>query len=350
MKNISATIEKAYGGARAIATMTYDDGLPETAKTLNVLCKKYDSRASLMLCSGIRIDTSIDMWRSLFAEGYLHPESHSHLHKYLTRSHSENLTEEIMTDEIEGSLERLNNLLPGYDILTFGIPYSSYAEPAREHLYKTFYMVRSGYCVLADESARGKMQPLDPTLERNVPGGIYSPYVIRMMPEKSHVYPMITPDAIIDYLDRCVNDGGWFISVAHGIVEGENLDIKVCDLERIMQRMSEHAQCGKLWVTTLTDATKYIRERQSSEVIATKNGGEITVELKTASVTADGLPLTPEVFNYPLTVAVELSDAKDYVSYTLDGKCVFAPVIHGDGGAFARIEMRPNTKTTVIIN
>ncbi len=351
MIKVNARIEKVSGGASAIATMTFDDGLRETAMTLNELCKKYDSRASLMLCSGIRIDTSLDMWRSLFAEGYLHPESHSHLHKYLTRSHPENLTEEIISDEIEGSLKRLNELLPGYDILTFGIPYSSYAEPAREHLYKSFYMVRSGSCVLADESARGKMQLTDPPLDRGVPGSLYSPYVVRMMPEKSSVYPMITPDAILDYLDRCVRDGGWFISVAHGIVEGENLDIKVCDLEKIMKRMKEHKDRGALWITTLTDAIKYIRERASATLESVSDrDGEIALSLYMNDTTDDGLPLPAEVFNYPLTVAVELSNAKDYVSYTLDGKCVSAPVIHGDGGAFARIEMRPNTKTTVIIN
>ena len=351
MNRVRAWIEKAPNGASAIATMTFDDGLRETARILNELCKKYDIRASLMLCSGIRIDTTLDMWRALFAEGYLHPESHSHLHKYLTRSHPENLTEEIISDEIEGSLKRLNELLPGYDILTFGIPYSSYAEPAREHLYKSFYMVRSGSCVLADESARGKMQLADPPLDRGVPGSLYSPYVVRMMPEKSSVYPMITPDAILDYLDRCVRDGGWFISVAHGIAEGENLDIKVCDLEKIMKRMKEHKDRGDLWVTSLTDATKYIRERKSSTLEAvSEREGEIILSLNMSDTTEDGLPLPAEVFNYPLTVAVALEKEGDYVTYTLDGKSLSAPVIRKEDGVFAYIEMRPNTKTKVLIN
>lgn len=343
MLNVKAELERVFGGARAIATMVFDDGLRESAKQINALCKKHSCRASLMLCSGIRIDTTLDMWRELFSEGYLHPESHSHLHKYLTRSHPENLTEEIMTDEIEGSFERLNKLLPGYDILTFGLPYGSYASPAMEHLYKCAYAVRAGNCVLADERARGKMQSLDPVMNREEMGSWYNMIGIRMMPEKCRVYPMITPEALIEYLDKCVESGGWFLSTAHGIVEGENLDITVGDLDRIMQRMEEHTRAGNLWVTSFTDATKYVRERQSSCLELAPDSDNVKLTLKMQDKTADGLPLDGSVFNMPLTVRLTLPEGAKGAELCYGEKREYLDAFDLCGAPTVRFDMLPNT-------
>ena len=44
-----AEIMNVKGGARAIATMTFDDGHPRTSIKLNELLPRYGCRASLML-------------------------------------------------------------------------------------------------------------------------------------------------------------------------------------------------------------------------------------------------------------------------------------------------------------
>lgn len=343
---MKAEICKVKGGARAIANFTFDDGLVKTAYALDELCAKYNCMASLMLITNRLNDESAAMWNALFDKGRLRPESHSHAHMYLTNSHPENLTEEIMTKEVDGSFDLLKKYFPKYDCLSFAIPYSSYAAPAMEHLKSTSYMSRSGACVLYNESARGKMQSLDPTFDGKL-GSWFYPYAVRMMPEKP-VYDMITPEALCDYLDKCVHDGGWFISVAHGIVEGENLDITVRDLGNIMKKAEEHANRGDLWVTDISTAIKYVRERQNTALTATENAdGTVTIALKMADTTADNLPLKKEVFNLPLTVKLELPEGKTGASYEKDGKTVIAPTKEADGAAYVLVDVAPNSAVNV---
>ena len=346
---MKAEIMKVKGGARAIATMTFDDGLVKTANTLNELCERYGCRASLMMCTYKLNDGSAELWRGIFDKGYLNPESHSRYHKYLTPSHPENLTEEIMKEEIEDSLSDLKKYLPRYDSLTFGIPYSSYAPEAYELLYRNYYAARGGICVLYNESARGKVQSLDPK-SGNRDGDWYNPYGIRMMPEKSQVYPMITPDAIIEHLDRCVEREGWFLSVVHGTVEGENLDITVSDLARIMERMQYHAEHCDLWVATYTDAVKYIRERQNTALAlsAREDGADITLTM--ADKTEDGLPLPASVFNIPLTVRLELPLGVRGAEWTQGGEKHTVPARLENGVAYAYLDIVPDgTSVTVSI-
>ena len=337
---MNAEIMKAYGGATGIATMTFDDGLRKTAQLLDKLCEKYECRASLMLCTHAVNDDTVDFWREIFSHGRLFPESHSTRHHYLTQSHPENLTEQIITSEIEGSLETLRKYLPEYPCLGFGIPYSSYVEEAFAHLYRTFYVVRGGVCAIVSKSYKGMVQSLDPVPGSNEAGGWYRPIGIRMQPEKSYVngYEDITVDNLIAHLNKCATEGGWFISGAHGIVEGENLDIKEEDISRIMARMQELSHAGRLWVTDLSTATKYMRERQGAHLEYTEARGGCTIRITLDEMTPDGLPLTPSVFDHPLTVRVELpADARSakYGKSTSEG-------FTADGKKYAYVNVVPN--------
>lgn len=359
---MNAEIMKAKGGASAIATMTFDDGLYKTAEKLNELCEKYDARASLMLCTHKVNDDTADYWRELFGKGYLFPESHSTRHHYLTNSHPENLTEEVITSEIEGSVETLKHYLPDYDYLSFGIPYSSYAPVAFEHLFRTFYSVRGGVCVLVNKEYTGQVQSLDPIPGSKAVGGWYQPLGIRVMPEKANVttvdYSAITVENIIAHLDRCVERGGWFISGTHGIVEGENLDIKAEDLERILARMQEHSRAGRLWVTDVGTATKYMRERQNASLECEECEGGCTVTVTLAKTTADGLPLdvtatgsdgrVRRVFSEPLSVKLELPEGTQAVAYTLRGEEKKALAFTEGDRAYAYVDVVPSGDTVTV--
>jgi hypothetical protein len=326
--------------------MTFDDGLKKTSALLDELCGKYGVVATLMLCTHAINDETAPFWQDLFKRGNVAPDSHSMWHKYLTNSHPENLTDEIITEEIEGSYEVLKKYFPEHDCLTFGIPYSSYVPKAFEHLFRSAYAVRGGTCVLAYEFCRGKMQTLDPKPGSNEPGGWYMPYGMRIMNEKSHAakgYEYLTVDNFLAYLDKCVRDRGWFISGTNGIVEGENLDIKAEDLERVLARMQEYINKGELWAPSFSDATKYVRERQNSSVTVTEIGeGEYSVNLTMADMTEDNLPLPASIFNMPLTVRVNLDADWDGITYTQGDKTETVPAFVDCGVKFAYLDIIPN--------
>ena len=345
MKSMYAEIMQVKGGARAIATMTFDDGLKKTSVKLDEICGKYGVVATLMLCAKAINDETAPFWKELFARGNVAPDSHSTGHKYLTSSHPENLTEEIITEEVEGSFEILRKYFPEYDMLTFGIPYSSYVPEAYAHLFRSVYAARGGVCVLAYEFSRGKMQSLDPVPGSNSPGGWYMPYAVRVMNEKAYIgkgYEYLTVDNFIAYLDKCVRDRGWFISGTHGIVEGENLDIRAEDLERLLSRMKEYIDKGELWAPSFSDAVKYVRERQNSTVSVSECDGEYKVNLTMSDMTSDKLPLPTDVFNMPLTVRVNLDATWNGVTYTQAGVTKTATAFTETGIKFAYLELLPN--------
>ncbi len=369
---VKATLTKVKGGANAIASLTFDDGKVKTAYEVNELCKQYNCKASLMLITD-RIDASNQaMWNQLFAEGYVAPESHSSNHEYLTpnppsgvtpEEHAKNQTPENIADEITGSLHDLQRWFPNYDTLSFGIPYSSYSKEAYAELNKSFYSSRGGVCVLTYSGYQGKVQSLDPAIGYKA-GDWYQLLGVRMMGEKANPsnpdlnggapvenYAVLTVENIVGYLNQCVKDGGWFVATAHGIVPGENLDITVEDLGQIMAVMQRLQDQNKLWVATLSEATKYIRERQNSKATAYMTFDGMYVEVTMDDMTEDGLPLTPDVFNMPLTVKVELPETWGRVVYSQAGgeeKTAYAFI--ENGVTYAYIDLVPNGGEAFVTN
>ena len=349
-QSLSATFSSAYGGASSIATMTFDDGGISTAYELKSLCATYDCAASLMLIpssnflasDGTQKESAVKMWQTLFEGGLLSPESHSLTHAYLDGSVAANLTEAKYESEVAGSLTALRTAFPEHDVLTFALPYSSYVDGAYDVVMQNYYAARSGICVLYNTSYQGRMQSLDPAHSREA-GGWYNPIGIRLMPEQG--YTGITLDKIIDYLDTCVANGGWFISMAHGLVESENYDISPTDLAALMSRMQGYSREGKLWVATYTDATKYVRERQNSTVTAVAaDRFNYTVSVTMADQTAEGLSLDPDIFDMPLTVKLEIPAGGRAVRYSAPGgDDLTVPTFVEDGITYAYIDVVPNS-------
>ena len=91
-----ATIMEAYGGARGIVSMTFDDGDWNTNVWLDQMFDKYDLYGSTMAIvrgnyesqqtdingtvSYVADANKIAKWKELFANGRLEPESHTYTH------------------------------------------------------------------------------------------------------------------------------------------------------------------------------------------------------------------------------------------------------------------------------
>ena len=144
--------------------------------------------------------------------------------------------------------------------------------------------------------------------------------------------------------------GGWFISVAHGIVEEEKMDIKVEDLTRIMARMKEYADKGELWITDLNEATRYLRERQNTTVSVSGEGDQYTVSLRMKDFTEDGLPLPTAIFDYPLTVRLTLPSHTMGISYSVNGETNTASAFDKGDARYAYAELPPNTNARIKTN
>ena len=155
-REIFAEVMRARG-ARAIATLTFDDGVRDTAEKLFELMEKHGLCATLMI-----VPTRImaippyhsgycdrDELRRLCSTGSLSIESHSYSHLYIAEEghvdyHAENCTDENREREICGSLTWLSENFPEMNFVSFGVPGGNYDLKSREMVAKTFYSSRNG--------------------------------------------------------------------------------------------------------------------------------------------------------------------------------------------------------------
>ena len=347
---LNASLPLAPRGTKAIASLTFDDGLMNTAKNLNYLFAKYDLCGSLMMITdNVGVTYSVERWNELFKDGYLQPESHSYSHDKITSSTPDTNTPENIEEEVVLSRDTLNKLFSYHNVLTYAIPYSSYTKEAYQAVMENYYAARGGECVLiASYGNSGKMQSLDPASGTSR-GSWYNPYIARLATYSTN--GELTTTAIKNYLTQCIRNNGWFIGMAHGIVEGENMDITSDDLSVVLAAMQKHVNNGDLWVATYSDATKYIRERQNSTVKAYTTFDGMYVDLTMSDYTTDGLPLPNDVFNMPITVKIEMPDKWGRITYQQPGgELQTAYCFKEDGLNYVLIDLVPNGGTATIKN
>ena len=355
-----AEILPAKDGAKAILTMTYDDGLLDTAKWVNKENKKYGLKGSCMLVAGrSALTDNLAEWRALFADGTLEPESHSMTHDAMPADWSShyagnkgNNIQPKYKYELIDSKTKLEELFPGHAVVGFApgnntLSTSSFAVGAdgtadlsrplsdggaQAVANATYYAVRQG---------KYGLQSLDPASDANE-GGWYNlkiQWFREWMNGKANG---------LTWLDDAVGNGGWLIVMCHAIYgEGAgstgNKDLTTADADKFFARAGSYVASGELWCATLGEATKYIRERQSATAYRKTENGTLHVGLKIDRTTSDGKPLDESVFNYPLTVRVRVPSTWQTVSYELNGETVTATcyVDQTDGQTYANVNVVP---------
>ena len=344
--SVNAEIMDVYGGAKGIISMTFDDGYASTAVTLNELMKKYDLKASLMIIadrtyksqSGYLNPTDA---QAIFSEGYLEPQSHSMTHTSMKDGEVPNDQKaETYQTEIADSKTLIETMFPDSDILTFAIPYGDMTDDAYDFAAEYYYAIRT---------TNHGVQTLDPGFT-SVNGSwsrMYSPssgrlkYSIGNYTDEEQL-AMIKTD-----IDNAAN--GWYIPITHrvGAVddvrnESSSIEMTYWVADKMFEYIASLRDEGKVWVTTYSEAVKYVRERQNSEVRAYTENGSTFVELTMGSYTEDGLPLSQDVFNVPLTVKVEVPATYGTVFYTTGAKQYIAEAFNEGGKNYVYANLIPN--------
>ncbi|MBR2466508.1 MAG: polysaccharide deacetylase family protein [Clostridia bacterium] len=335
--SVFAEITGAQGGARAIVSMTYDDGQYETAAWMNEMFAKYGLRASCMLIVSRHKSTQAK-WQAIFDEGYLSPENHSMTHAVLPgtewskyEANKQNNTPENYQYELVDSKALLEELF-GQPSVTFAASNNTLYTDAAEVVMDTYYAMRKG-----NRGSTSTVQSLDPIEGSDAKGGWYNPYMYGI--DNS------TLEVNKSYVQACIDKGGWFISMTHAVVNDSDDPTKPERYEAFYQFLAEKQAKNEIWVTTFAEATKYLRERQNSEVKAEALGDNISLEITMAEMTGDGLPLPESIFNVPLTVKVEVPSHWSAVSYDAGGETLYAKSFSDGGKRYVYVDALPNSKT-----
>ena len=363
-----AEIMMAKGGANGIVSMTFDDDHMPTALVLNELFEEYGGLKGTLYMRSARMLTSNskENWDEVFAKGYLEPQSHGAEHLNLSNSKvdkddpnsptywEQNNGEETMVTEIVGSQNTINTTFPNYDCLTFAIPNSNYHTPADELLAKTYHATRGGSCPFAGTGIQTGfgVQTLDPKVGYGA-GDWSNLQIARLTPNQDG----IELSENLEYLKTCAENGGWYISMTHAVFEigkeytGIHNDCTVDDLSTFCAAVQKYVDEGKIWCTTMSEATKYIRERQNSTVKQYETASGIYVDLTMTENTAgDELALSSDVFNLPLTVKVQLPNGWQNVTLTQNGNSTVYPTFSDKGVTFAYVELVPNSGKAQLTN
>ena len=330
--DVQAEIMTVYGGADGIISMTFDDGYYETALVLDELFAKYDLKGSLMMI-GNRANY-VSKFQPLFDTGRLEPQSHSMTHVKMTaESVPYETQDEVFEYEIAQSKTQIESLYPKYDVLTFAIPYGGMSDDAYDFAAKHYYGIRT---------TQNGVQTLDPDFSRE-----YGSW--------SKMYSPVTYMSNFDYaenpeekqwqwikttIDNAAN--GWYIPITHRVGDVENTDLTYAMADKMFAYIAQLKNEGKVWVTTYSEAVKYVRERQNSTVRAYTDGEAIYVDVTMAALTEDGLPLDTAVFDTPLTVKVEVPAGYGTVYYTT-AECEYVAESFSDGSKnYVYVNVAPN--------
>ena len=331
---VGAEITPAKDGAKAVLTMTYDDGDLATAIWVNQKNKQYGLRGSCMIiASRSAVTDHVAEWRAVFADGTLDPQCHSWTHSSDTVEGPQPLYQR----EIVDSKTRLEGYFPEKGIICYATPYcqvrnySYQTDAAGNVVYKngnpvtvndggSNALIQKTYFV--NRNGTAGLQPLDPTLDDKA-GGWYNVYVQWFYNKTSQTDAQRT-----GWIDDAVKKGGWLIILAHQIVDSPDNEYKLSktNAETFFQHASPYVKSGELWAATFGEATKYIRERQNATAYRRMEDGVLTVGVKIDRTTADGLYMDESVFNYPLTVKTKVPAAWNTVSYEFNGETVTTAV------------------------
>lgn len=340
---LEASIEAAYGGAKGIITPTFDDGDYDTAVALKTLCDKYDLSATVMLIPGRIVDnptaasqTTQEQWMSIFADGRIEPQSHSMTHSGALGSKNDP-TVATIESEILGSAERLRELFPNCDILCYAPQggadtYNCLTDSARELAMSEYYMIRG--------AGNSGLQSISPSFTLGAEGS-WS-YILAPSVDSKSI------DELKQWVDDTVKNGKWYCAYGHKIAAEAGTRISSYEtMEAWFAYMAEARDRGDVWVTTLSSAIKYVRERQSSTVNAKYDGNKITVSVEMADTTEDGLALSADVFDHPLTVKIAVPSHIKTVRYTLGGECYTADTFKEDNVRYLRVDILPDSTLTL---
>ena len=358
----AATVLPAKDGAKGILTITYDDGLYDTAVWVNQKNKQYGLNGSCMLVVNKLSSSMIAKWKTLFTDGTLEPECHSMTHDtlpadwskhYLDTAKKGNNNQPKYKYELIDSKNKLEELFPGKKILCFApadntLSTASFALDANGNADFSRPLDDGGAQAVANANyyairqGRYGIQSLDPTLDAET-GGWYN-LKIQWFRE------WMNGNANgLSWLDDTVGDGGWLIVMCHAIYGNGasstgSKDLTVDDAERFFAYASTFIKSGSLWAATFGEATKYIRERQNTTVTERydKDKNAVYVDMKINRTTKDGKVLTQSIFNYPLTVEVRVPANWKSARYVNEnGKTQVTTAYTRDGVSYMTVNMIP---------
>ncbi len=295
---IESSVADAYGNADAVVTIISDDGFIESGLYLNELMKYFDLHASV---AGVvdYINPNLICWKEIVDEEQVEVINHSYNHKTMN----------------EGSLISNNYFSLKHQIVDSDKYYEkTFGEEQIVFIWPENAMCDKGYSILRDNGfwasrsdVRG-FNSLSPE-DGNQAGQWYQLCLFGIKDEG------VDNSVRNGWIDQAITDKTWVIEMWHEVLpedDGQFQTITVDETIDHLYYLSDKVASGEVWNPTFTDAVKYIREKQNSNVYSYILDGQLHlyVELTNPDMSYD-------TFNYPLTIGVFLPMDSEMTYYNV---------------------------------
>ncbi len=287
--NLDISVADAFGNRKSIVTIISDDGYYDSGLNLDALLEKHKMTATVAGAVSI-VSKSEPEWLELLGRGRIHMVSHSKWHVRMEEGSEISGNEEELRDEIVGASEYYVDFL-GEKPICFVCPENAMCELGYKILSEDGYIaVRRG--------DRG-LNPISP--EEGVEPGNWHNLRTR------GILDVETTEERNAWVDDAINEKAWLIEMWHNVKpedDGMYQTVLTEDADSHMSYIQKKSDEGDIWVTDFETATKYIYEKQHTEVAAAcSKDGNISVICKmTEDVNDKGR------FDVPITVSVKLSE------------------------------------------
>ena len=293
---LDTSVAEAYGNADAVVTIISDDGFLESGLYLNELMKYFDLHASV---AGVvdYIKPNLSYWKEIVDEEHVEVINHSYNHKTMNEGSS-----------ISSNYFSLKHQIVDSDMYyekTFGEEQIVFIWPENAMCNKGYTIMRDNGFWASRSDIRG-FNSLSPE-DGNQPGQWYQ---LCMFGIKDDGVDTSVRNA---WIDQAIAEKGWVIEMWHAVLpedDGLFQTITLEDAAEHLYYLSSKVNTGEVWNPTFTDAVKYIREKQNSNIYAYILDGKLHIYVELTNP-----EMSYETFDYPLTVGVYLPNNNEITYY-----------------------------------
>jgi len=329
----SGEILSVKGGADGIVVLMHDDGSLSSARLLDTLYEKYSLKGDVALVLSNVYDSysasvnveAVNFWKTLINRERWNITNHSYTHTFWGEN-TEALEKEIVT-----SGEILRELFPTRRVLTFAYPgfSSAVAEKGKEEVYKQAYeLVKEHYIAARDyEDGVNGLSGLD-----------YYDLGSHSIGESWYSTAMNDIDLALE--------GKLAVIFMHKVVETaekitDTSDTTLAAMEDITSKLAGYVEDGRIWNAYLEEAALYLRERENATLTVSGDAASLTLTLTDT--------LDDAVYNYPLTVRVEVPASWSYVKLTQGSRSAYAEVREVGGKWVVDVDVIPDGGAATLI-
>lgn len=351
----AANILKIPNGAKAIITITHDDGTMATVEFLDEQYRKNNLRGTVCLIAknfvtgtGDVNDAVVKKWAPFFESGRFDVACHTYTHTFMGKTDQGDTGLVLYSNVDQRKVSNQNATIPAGNL-------TKEIVTSREVLMECFpeqrvlAFVKAGTPGYKDET--GKFIQISPDamelikenyiIMRNTTGGLKGAALVEDIPAQDiynvhslQVSPSQTGKQWKQYVDWAIEKNGWMTYLFHQIVDDAKaggINVGKTAAAELFAYVGEKAASGEVWCAFLSEAAQYTEEYRCA-----KGTLEISSNLIKVTVTDT---LNDALYDYPLTVLVNVP--ADWTEVTLT---------HADGTTETLRSFVDGDKTSVYVN